>query len=98
MVKKTQAPKQAKNKTKAAAKEKDVHAKLVKLSAKGKPYFLRYVVPHMRDAHILGVYYYSYTLIQLRILFIANTSPKFLLISPQVLLHTPSHHLSIIFS
>jgi hypothetical protein len=37
MVKKTQAPKQAKNKTKAAAKEKEVQAKLVKLAAKGKP-------------------------------------------------------------
>jgi len=37
MVQKTQVPKQAKNKTKAAAKEEDAKAKLVKQAAKGKP-------------------------------------------------------------
>jgi hypothetical protein len=41
MVQKTQAPKQAKNKTKAAAKEEDAQAKLVKLAVKGKPHFSR---------------------------------------------------------
>jgi len=39
MTQKDKVPKQAKNKTKAAAKEEDAKAKLVKQAAKGKPTF-----------------------------------------------------------